>query len=103
MALDELHAQAAERAEIGAERVTLLRPDRADERAREHHAAGLEHGAEAADLVREPSDAHRRMAEHAGGDAGLLDVGIAVEKPADPAEIDVHRPHRAPTDDETGG
>jgi hypothetical protein len=36
------------------------------------------------------------MAEHAGGDAGLLDLGIAVHDAADPAQVDVERTGRPP-------
>ena len=39
--------------------------------------AGLERGADAAELVGEPGHAERRMTEHAGGEPGLLDLGIA--------------------------
>src|SRR5580704_5804693 len=54
--------------------------------------------AELAELVGEPGDAKRRMAEHAGGDAGLLDLGVAIHDAADPAQIDVHRPDRPAAD-----
>src|SRR5581483_11230247 len=53
---------------------------------------GLHRVAVLADLVGEPSDAERGMAEHAGSQAGLLDFGIAVHDAADPAQIDIHRP-----------
>ena len=62
----------------------------------------LERRAEAAELVGEPRDAHRRMTEHAGRDAGLLDLGIAHHQPADPAQVDVHRADRPPADHDAG-
>ena len=43
------------------------------------------------------------MAEHAGGDAGLLDLGVAVHDAADPAQIDVQRSDRPAADDDAGG
>ena len=43
------------------------------------------------------------MAEHAGGDAGLLDLGIAVHDAADPAQVDVERADRPAADDDAGG
>src|ERR1700687_465857 len=36
------------------------------------------------------------MAEHASGDAGLLDLGIAVHDATDPAQIDIERTDRPP-------
>ncbi len=55
-----------------------------------------------AELVGEPSDAERGMAEHAGGDAGLLDLRIAIHDAADPAQIDIERPDRPAADDDAG-
>ena len=55
-----------------------------------------------AELVGEPGDAERRMAEHAGGDAGLLDLGILVHDAADPAQVDVHRTDRPAADHDAG-
>ena len=43
------------------------------------------------------------MAEHAGGDAGLLDLGIAIHDAADPAQIDVERADRPAADRDAGG
>ena len=42
------------------------------------------------------------MTEHAGGNAGLLDLGILVHDAADPAQVDVERPDRPTTDDDPG-
>src|SRR5262245_10821726 len=43
------------------------------------------------------------MAEHAGGDAGLLDLGVLVHDAADPAQVDVHRADRTAADRDAGG
>lgn len=53
--------------------------------------AGLERMALRADLVGEPGDAERRMAEHAGGEPALFNLGVAIHDAADPAQVDVHR------------
>src|ERR1700722_1790801 len=100
---NKLHRDAAELTEIGVQRIALARMDHAGERAGEHDVAGLERHAVLAELVGEPGDAKRRMAEHAGGDAGLLDLGVAVHDAADPAQVDVHRPDRAAADHNDGG
>ena len=65
--------------------------------------AGLERVAVRADLVGEPGDAERRMAEHAGGQARLLDFGILVHDAADPAQVDVHRADRTSAHRDAGG
>ena len=62
----------------------------------------LERHAVLAELVGEPGDAERGMPEHAGGDAGLLDLRIAVHDAADPAQIDSERPDRPAADDDAG-
>ena len=64
--------------------------------------AGLEPHTQRAELVGEPGDAERRMAEHAGGDAGLLDLGVAIHDAADPAQVDIERPDRPAADDDAG-
>ena len=102
-ATNELHRNPAELAEVAVQRVALLGEHHAGERARQHDMAGLHRRAERAELVGKPRHAHRRMAEHAGGDAGLLDLGVAVHDAADPAQIDVHRPHRPAAHDDAGG
>ncbi len=43
------------------------------------------------------------MAEHAGGDAGLLDLGIAIHDAAHPAKIDVERADRTAAHHDAGG
>jgi hypothetical protein len=65
--------------------------------------AGLQRHAVEPQLVGEPGDAQCRMAQNAGGDAGLLDLGILVHDAADPAQVDVHRPDRAAADGDAGG
>src|SRR6202042_1466851 len=100
---NKLQGDAAQRAEIGVQGVALLGVHHAGERAGENQMAGLERHAVGAELVGKPGDAERRMAEHAGGDAGLLDLGVAVHDAADPAQIDVHRPDRPAADDDAGG
>jgi hypothetical protein len=42
------------------------------------------------------------MAEHAGGDAGLLDLRFCHDA-GDPAQVDVHRPDRPAADHDAGG
>src|SRR3954466_13756751 len=96
--LDELHGDAAERAEVGVERIALVREHHPGERARQHEMPGLERDAVTAQLVGEPSHAERGMAEHAGGNAGLLDLRVLVHDPADPAQVDVERAHRPAAD-----
>src|SRR5580692_8645433 len=91
---NKLQRDAAELAEVGVQRVAFARMDHAGERAGEHDVAGLERHAVLAELVGEPGHAESRMAEHAGGDAGLLDLGVAIHDTADPAQVDVHRPDR---------
>src|SRR5258708_22673612 len=94
--LDELNGDAAERPEVGVQRVALLREYDAGEGAGEHDMPRLERGADAAELVGEPGDAERRMAKHAGGQTRLFDLGVTVHDAADPAQIDIQRTHGAP-------
>ncbi len=42
------------------------------------------------------------MAEHASGEAGLLDLGVAVHDAAGPAQVHFHRTDRAAADDDSG-
>src|SRR6202451_433597 len=100
---NELQRDAAELAEIGVQRIAFARMDHAGERAGEHDVAGLECHAVEAELVGEPGDAERRMAEHAGGDAGLLDLGVAVNDAAAPAKVAPHRPDCPAADNDAGG
>src|SRR5262245_25518857 len=99
----ELHGDAAERAEVGMQRVALLGEHHAGERAGEHQVARLQRDAVRAELVGEPGDTQRRMAEHTGGHTGLLDLGVAVHDAADPAQVDVHRSDRPAADHDAGG
>ena len=75
----------------------------AGEGAGEHDVARFERVAVRADFVGEPGDAERGMAEHAGGEPRLLDLGILVHDAADPAQIDVHRSDRPPAHGDAGG
>src|SRR5262245_33652922 len=99
----ELHGDAAERAEVGVQRVALLRKHHARERAGQHEMTGLQRNPMRSELVGEPGDAERRMAEDTGRHAGLLDLGVAIHDAADPAQVDVHGADRAPTDHDAGG
>src|SRR5580700_5695845 len=99
---NELQRDAAELAEIGVQRIALARMDHAGERAGEHQVPGLERDAVLAELVGEPGHSQGRMTEHAGGNAGLLDLGVAIHDAADPAQIDVHRADRPATDHDAG-
>src|SRR5271167_3243977 len=100
---NKLQRDAAEGAEIGVQRVALPGEHHARERTGEYEMARLERHAMRAQLVGEPGDAERRMAEHAGGDAGLLDLRVTVHDAADPAQIDVERTDRPAADDDAGG
>src|SRR5579872_5763446 len=55
-----------------------------------------------ANLVGEPGDAERRMAQNAGSETRLLDFGIAVHDAAHPAQVDVERTDRAPAHGNAG-
>ena len=65
--------------------------------------AGLERVAKLANLVGEPGNAERRMAEHAGGETRLLDFGILVHDAADPAQVDIQRTDRTAAERDAGG
>src|SRR5262245_65895445 len=97
----ELHGDAAERAEVGMQGVALLGEHHAGERAGEHQVARLQRDAVRAELVGEPGDTQRRMAEHTGGHTGLLDLGVAVHDAADPAQVDLHGSDRPRSEEHT--
>src|SRR5215510_2071709 len=99
----ELHGDAAERTEVGMQGVALLGEHHAGERAGEHQVARLQRDAVRAELVGEPGDTQRRMAEHPGGHTGLLDLGVAVHDAADPAQVDLHGSDRPAADHDAGG
>src|SRR4029077_17478790 len=90
----ELNGNTSERAEIGVQRIALFGKHHARERARQHQMAGLERDSVASQLVCKPRNPERRVAEHPGGDAGLLDLGILVHDAADPAQVEVERTDR---------
>src|SRR5580765_123255 len=102
LSLDELHGDAAQRPEVAVERIAFLREHDARERAGEDQVPGFERDAVLAQAVGEPGDAQRRMSEHAGGQAGLLDLGVAVHDAAHPAQVRFHRADRPPADDDAG-
>src|SRR5438445_8364881 len=83
--------------------VAFLREHDAGERACQHEVTGLERDAVAAELVREPSYAERRVTEHSGGNAGLFYLGILVHDAADPAQIDIEWSDRPAADHDPGG
>ena len=99
----ELHRDAAERTEIGVQRIALARKYHARKRAGEHQMTGVQRNAVLPQLVGKPSDAERRMPEHAGSDAGLFDFGIALHDAADPAQVEIERTDRPPADHNAGG
>src|SRR6516225_12501938 len=100
---DELDRDAAESAEIRVQGVALARMHHARERAGEHQMPDIECDAVLAELIGKPSDAERRMTEHARGDAGLLDFGVAIHDAADPAQVDIERADRPAADHDAGG
>src|SRR5436190_929829 len=60
--------------------------------------ADFERDAMLTELVGEPSHAERRMAEDAGSNPGLLDLGVAVHDAAHPAQVDIERADWATAD-----
>src|SRR5262249_3167256 len=100
---NELDRDAAEIAEIGVQGVALAGMHHARERASEHQVTDIKRNAVLAELIGKPSEAKRRVAEHAGGDAGLLDLGIAVHDAADPAQVDIERTDRPAANHDAGG
>src|SRR6185295_7716755 len=90
----ELYRYPAQRTEVAMQRVALLGEHHPGKRSRQHDMTGLHRRAERAELVGEPGHAHRRMTEDAGCHTRLLDLRIDIHDAADPAQIDVHRPHR---------
>src|ERR1700728_2221016 len=99
---NKLQRDAPELTEVGVQRIALAREHDARERTGENEVTGLERHAVLAELVGEPGDAERGMAEHASSDAGLLDLGIAIHDAADPAQVDLERPDRPAADDDAG-
>src|SRR4029079_10566819 len=78
-ASNKLQGEAAERAAVGVQRVPFPGEHDARERAGENEMAGFERHAQRAELVGEPGDAKRGMAENTRGDAGVLAAGMAVQ------------------------
>src|ERR1700735_4481052 len=63
MASHELHGDTAERPEIGMQVVAFLRPQGRGKRARQHHVTRLQGDIEGRELIRQPGDCQRRVAE----------------------------------------
>jgi hypothetical protein len=63
------------------QRVAFLREYDASERAGKNDMPGLKRVPVRTNLVGKPGHAERRMAQHTGGQAGLLDLRIAVMMP----------------------
>src|SRR6266446_1039500 len=100
--LHELNRDAAECAKVGMQRIALIREHHARERARQNEMTGLERNSMAGELIGKPSHAERGMAEYAGRNPGLLDLGILVHDATDPAQVDVKRLNRPTANDDSG-
>ena len=74
--------------------------DGACERAGQHHFTSGKILALGGQPVGEPCDAIGRMIENAGGDAGLLDLAVAEQQRADPAQISIVRTDRPTAHDQ---
>src|SRR5262249_58076469 len=72
----ELHRDAAERAEVGVQRVALVREHHPRKRARQHEMARLERNPVASELIGEPCDPGRGVVAHARRNADLVDIGL---------------------------
>src|SRR5213592_1455376 len=97
---DELAGHRSEPAVISMERVASDDFDRACKRSRQHHFAGVEKLALGGQPVGEPGHAVGGMVEDAGGDAGLLDLAVAKQQRANPAQVEIERPNGPAADDE---
>src|ERR1700691_1832498 len=97
---NKLYGNAAELAKVGMQRIAFPGKHHARERGGENDMADIERHAVLAELVGEPRHAERGMAEHAGGDAGLLDLRVAIHDAADPAQVDLQRPDRPAADND---
>src|SRR5438128_363996 len=98
--LDELHRDPAQGPEVPVQGIALVREHDARKRPGEDEVTRVERDSVLPELVREPRHAERRMAEHTGGKARLLDLGVAVHDSAGPARVHFHRPDRTPADDD---
>src|SRR5581483_6628023 len=98
----EIAADRAVSAIIGLDCVALAGLDRTDEGTRQHDLTRLERKPVRRDLVGEPGDSGRRMIEHAGGKAGLLQLAVAEAQRTDPAQIGIERPDRPPAEHDAG-
>src|ERR1044071_2734004 len=100
ISLNELNRDSAQGAEVTVQGIAFVRKHDARERASENQVPGIERHAVFPEAVGEPGDAERRVAEHARGEARLLDLGVAVHDSAGPAQVHFHRADRAAADDD---
>src|SRR5258707_11682227 len=98
----EVAAHRAIRTIVGLDRVAFAGLDRANERSRQHHLAGLERKSVGRDLVGEPGHAGRGMIEHAGGKPGFFQLTVTIAQRADPAQIGVEWAQRTAAEHDSG-
>src|SRR5437667_9359492 len=91
---DELAGHRSKLAVVGMKRVALGDVDRARKRSRQHHFAGVEKLALGGQPIGEPRHAVGGMIENAGSDAGLLDLAVAKQQRANPAQVEIKRADR---------
>src|SRR6266568_8091556 len=98
----EVAAHRAIRTIVGLDRVAFAGLDRANERSRQHHLAGLKRKSVGRDLVGKPGHAGRGMIEHAGGKPGFLQLTVTIAQRADPAQIGLERAQRTAAEHNAG-
>ncbi|MOA40848.1 hypothetical protein D3C78_1627570 [compost metagenome] len=76
--------------------------DRARERPRQHDVPGFQPGVVLRKLVRQPRNTQRWMPQHGRRHAGFFDHAILQKQGADPAQINIHRPHRPAAEHDAG-
>src|SRR5438067_3506 len=91
----EVTANRAIRSIVGLDRIAFAGLDRANERSRQHHLAGLKREPEWRDLVGKPGHTGGGMIEYAGGKPGLFQLAVTVAKGAYPSQVAFQRPQRA--------
>src|SRR3954467_10189218 len=91
---DELAGHRSELAVIGVKRVALDNVDRSRKRSGQHHFTRFEILALGGQPIGEPGHAIGGMVENAGSDAGLLDLAVAKQERADPAQVEIERADR---------
>src|SRR5712664_4306160 len=90
----EITTHRAIRTIVSLDRVAFAGLDRANERSRQHHLAGLKRKSVGRDLVGKPGHAGRGMIEHAGGKPGFFQLTVTIAQRADPAQIGLQRAQR---------